>query len=753
MRPGPPVSAPANARCLSTVSRCPAVTHAVRPPRTHRNLTCHSAREFMVIDQHNAAPETAGPETDLTAIVRKAEHTNRELGHENLGSLSFGRGFLPMTPELSLPESHRLWDEVAAELPYLYAGLGLRGRLETLPVLDAGPEALPDRWLQRAATVLGILVHAYHRVEPRFDTVTPPSVLEPWQQICGRLGRKTPFLSYMDLIVYNWKWRQEPTASGAGTDADAPIRVEDVRLLVPTVGTDEEQFFYLTQLEMLARGTPLVRAAAEAQRAMLADDAEALTERLEFMSDRITEITREGLPKIDPRARGRFHVDPVVWAKTVAPLAVPLVKHGVGPSGTASPMFHLMDSVIGRTSYRAFIGEEAQRLRDNYPLHWRSFVHATQAASIDAYAQDSGHPPLRAALTGLKSVYAGGNGLLGRHRLKVAGYLNTSFRVGRDVTISGFPAAARVGNELDASRAERRADGPDTGSVLPGQDGPDAVGITVSDLLRHDRRAAAQWIGIGGSVYDVTTYLRRHPGGVAPLAGYLGTDATWAFEHMGHHKDPDITVQLDRMRVGTLLPAALPPADDPRHPAVTAAYDTWLRWATELTQRSNALVTDVTVRESRTSMVTEKGELTPYTLQFSIEAHERFLQRTFADVRGPMTVELAEAVRALGGPVGQAPDGAGGDSAAVLYRRLEEAAHKEDGLTLPEVEARWRAVMTLDEDFLRRTREAVVRGVAALENGATADAGELGRALGAFLAELRTAATEYRSAVDEAAEA
>ncbi|MFI9204000.1 cytochrome b5 domain-containing protein [Streptomyces sp. NPDC053048] len=680
--------------------------------------------------------------TSLDAIVREAEYTNRKLGHENLGSLSAARGFIPaLTPELAFPSSHRLWDEVAAELPRLYADLRLRARLEELPVLDASPAALDDRWLQRAATVLGILVHAYHRVEPRFETPTPASVHEPWLQVCARLGRKTPFLSYMDLIVYNWKWN-EP-----GEPADS-VRVENVRLLVPTVGTEEEQNFYLTQLEMLDRGTPLVAAAGRAQTAVEHDDAPALTEHLRAMSECVTEITRAGLPKIDPRVRGRFHVDPVVWAKTVAPLAVPLVKHGIGPSGTASPMFHLMDSVIGRSSYRAFIGEEAQRLRENYPAHWRTFVGAARAAEISEYAQGSAHPPLRAAFEELKSVYAGENGLLGRHRLKVAGYLNTSFRVGRDVTISGFPRASRVGNELDASRAEREAGGD------PGPVGPEPAGagaeITVSELLRHDRAAQARWIGIGGAVYDVTKYLGRHPGGVAPLAGYLGTDATWAFEHMGHHKDAGIAARLRRMRVGALRrPSSAVTGDG----ALAGAYEVWLRWATDLTERANVLQTDLSVREARTSLVTAAGELTPYTLQWAVEAHERFVERTVADILRPMADELTEAARGLfpaGAPdVADAGATGGADSAAVLYAALEQAAAgKEDDPTLAEVDALWRRVSVLDQEFLHGTRSVLVDGVAALEDAAPDAAPELGRRLLTAVGRVLAGAAAYRGALD-----
>ncbi len=173
--------------------------------------------------------------------------------------------------------------------------------------------------------------------------------------MCAHLGRDTPFLSYLGLVMNNWR-----PSGPQDTSPARPFLVKDVRLLAPALGTDEEPFFYLTQLELLSRGTPLVAAAVDAHPVNTHEDARALTGRLLRMTECVRESPRWGLRKIDPRLGRRFHVDPVVRAKTVARLAMPLVRRGLGPSGTASPMFHLLDSVIGRTGYRSFIGARRQ---------------------------------------------------------------------------------------------------------------------------------------------------------------------------------------------------------------------------------------------------------------------------------------------------------------------------------------------------------------------------------------------------------
>lgn len=386
------------------------------------------------------------------AVLEEVAGANERAGHENRGAVSEGRGFLPTRdPQTELPESHRAWDEVAAELPGLFRSLSVRPAVDALPVLPAGSDALPDDSLQRAATVLGILAHAYHRVQPLWPVEVTPEVLRrPWAEVCARLGRPAPALTYSDLIVCNWR------RAGPGRE----LTVEGLRLLVPTVDNDEERRFYLTQVEMLARSGPLVTAAVRAQEAVLRDDPDAVTVELHRAADCLDVLTRTVLPKIDPNPWSPSHVDPVVWAKTVAPLAVPIEPGGPGPSGTSSPLFHLMDVFLARPHYRSLLGREASRLRDAYAPHWRAFLSALAAAPVPEYVLRRGHRPLEAALRELVERYAGDAGLLGRHRLKVYGYIELAFKLGRSVTIGGFSGLFRdrTWNEVDAQIAASRSE-------------------------------------------------------------------------------------------------------------------------------------------------------------------------------------------------------------------------------------------------------------------------------------------------------
>src|SRR5690606_31251471 len=93
------------------------------------------------------------------------------------------------------------------------------------------------------------------------------------------------------------------------------------------------------------------------------------------------------------------------------------------------------------------------------------------------------------------NVYAGENGFLGRHRMKVYGYLEIAFKVGRSVTIGGFAGIFRdrtwdeVDTELEAARVERLETFPSschyatvTSVTSPSPETPEGVRHIVLDV-------------------------------------------------------------------------------------------------------------------------------------------------------------------------------------------------------------------------------------------------------------------------------
>jgi hypothetical protein len=499
------------------------------------------------------------PVSPAARVLIEAEEVNGRLGHENLGSLSAARGFLPARPPSpALPETHAPWDEVAARLPALVRDVALRRELDRMPVLPAGREALAGAALQRAATVLGLLGHAYVHLSGPAAPGLPASVALPWAEVRRRLGRSPePVLAYTDLIVNNWR-----VAEGRDT---APVVVDNLRLLVPTVDNEEERVFYLTQVEILARCAPVVTAVTAAQQAVLDDDPEAVRHALDDVAGVLRTVTRRSLPLIDPRPGSPTHVDPVVWAKTVAPLAVPFRAGVLGPSGTASPVFNLLDAFLGRRGHASQLGAEIRLHRRSYPVSWRRFLAAVEEVSVPDHIAARPSPDLVTALADAREAYAGLEGFLGRHRRKVSGYLAVAFMVGRGVTIGGFAGSPRerTWHSVDAALTESRRERPCGDGGTPrshpaaatprGTAVPAAVraGIGVADLAEHNDDEHGWWVAVEGRVHDVTGFVRRHPGGVAVLHAHAGLDATVAFGR-AHVDRPGLRRLLRATDVGPL---------------------------------------------------------------------------------------------------------------------------------------------------------------------------------------------------------
>jgi cytochrome b involved in lipid metabolism len=51
----------------------------------------------------------------------------------------------------------------------------------------------------------------------------------------------------------------------------------------------------------------------------------------------------------------------------------------------------------------------------------------------------------------------------------------------------------------------------------------------MTDVAKHNS-ASSCWTVVNGSVYDVTSWINRHPGGAGAILSMCGTDASNAFD-------------------------------------------------------------------------------------------------------------------------------------------------------------------------------------------------------------------------------
>ncbi|XP_014230903.1 cytochrome b5-like [Trichogramma pretiosum] len=71
----------------------------------------------------------------------------------------------------------------------------------------------------------------------------------------------------------------------------------------------------------------------------------------------------------------------------------------------------------------------------------------------------------------------------------------------------------------------------------------------VSEVTKHNN-GNDLWIALHGKVYDITKFLKEHPGGEEVLLNLAGADATKCFDEVGHSQE---AIQLkDTFEIGQL---------------------------------------------------------------------------------------------------------------------------------------------------------------------------------------------------------
>ncbi|KAI1361987.1 cytochrome b5-like Heme/Steroid binding domain-containing protein [Xylaria arbuscula] len=80
--------------------------------------------------------------------------------------------------------------------------------------------------------------------------------------------------------------------------------------------------------------------------------------------------------------------------------------------------------------------------------------------------------------------------------------------------------------------------------------------IPMSQLALHTghRKGSRMWIGVHGSVYDVTDFCPMHPGGTKIIESNAGVDCTKSFDNLAHTNNPEVASLLTKYFVGHLTP-------------------------------------------------------------------------------------------------------------------------------------------------------------------------------------------------------
>lgn len=125
-------------------------------------------------------------------------------------------------------------------------------------------------------------------------------------------------------------------------------------------------------------------------------------------------------------------------------------------------------------------------------------------------------------------------------------------------TLTQTEAAGGSHDDDDANPTATESAASSTASAEPSGTQSDAgaaattAGSTLATVAQHADRTSC-WAAIDGNVYDLTTWIDRHPGGAERILQLCGTNATAAF-HQEHGTQQEPADELAQFKIGVLLP-------------------------------------------------------------------------------------------------------------------------------------------------------------------------------------------------------
>ncbi|KAF2688123.1 hypothetical protein K458DRAFT_361117 [Lentithecium fluviatile CBS 122367] len=397
-------------------------------------------------------------------VILRAEEVGRETGWRD-GYLSTEYGFQPPdtseAPGALRNSPGRVWMDLCERMPGCIARGRVRESVAALPIVEGTAEAIPDKALWAALVALGMLCSIY-RYEERHDgneginvaaktlklkgvpmsddlgdevKGIPRSIGLPYVQICIRMGRSIPHLTFFDQSSYNVDYI-DPLSKYPYVG-----RFDNTRLRWAMFGDSAENAFLKGCADTSASFQHGPDAIAACQEHVMNRNNEGLLRELVRLKE-ILERMPSAFNTISPNDRsGENYVSPAEWVRW-AKFSAPLSKRCPATSGLQFPPYLVMDAFLGRKKYDSFLGAEGVHLRAWLPSNLRAFIASIEYHyRIPEYVKASGDPRLMGVLDGVVEAYTGERGFMGAHRYKVFGLLECAGKSGRTETNGASGAA------------------------------------------------------------------------------------------------------------------------------------------------------------------------------------------------------------------------------------------------------------------------------------------------------------------------
>lgn len=349
-------------------------------------------------------------------------------------------GFVSPNPLPAIPPPYDAWENAARQLPSVCASDDWPAYVDSLPCITA--ENLHDIHVLRANFYLGLIAHAIANIS---SLPVPDSIMTPWRQLGIRLNRPTPSLIGHDLAMHNFEIVDSGmnTPSGASSTALLKDIWNQTRLHATMTGSITE-VNYLTSfmsIEMATRCLP--GAICRAQQATFDDDFGELRASLKQIIQILEDMTRSFMAA-DPRPLSTRYMDHVEFTRCSTPASTSVVKGEKTVSGLLFPSIHLMDSFLSRQSFQTEMGHMAAEERHWLPKLHRDFLECVEATSVYDYIDGLSAGEEKQSLLSLYqrviSTFASEAGFLGKHRIRINGFIEIGMKVGRLSTATGIPS-------------------------------------------------------------------------------------------------------------------------------------------------------------------------------------------------------------------------------------------------------------------------------------------------------------------------
>lgn len=310
------------------------------------------------------------------------------------------QGFLPTQDPLTrLPRPFEAWEQVAHELPKLFASDHLHSTIQHLSPFPVHELHQQREW-ERAMVLLSYLGHAYVWGGSRPQTVLPRQLAVPWHQVAERLGRP-PVLSYSSYALHNF-YRFDPSRE---------IECGNIGLIQNFLGGIDEEWFILIHVDIERKAAPAMGALSACLESAEAGEAEQL-------EDLLTQVQASLQSMHATMLRMPEHCDPYIYYHRVRPyihgwknhpdLPEGVLYEGVeayggrpqqfrGETGAQSSIVPALDAMLGVAHQHDMLRVYLQEMRTYMPPEHRAFLEALESKTpVRSFVQRCGRPSLTA---------------------------------------------------------------------------------------------------------------------------------------------------------------------------------------------------------------------------------------------------------------------------------------------------------------------------------------------------------------------